>query len=156
MSALTGAPGGAWSPHPCPRTPPHTSAHRHLSPPPPGLVTAARSPPLGRKLPRASTAPRQPVESCPLPPKTVNFKPDSVDCVLLPFSPLPQPRPAPEPSSQASGEDSGACSPDPRTPRPGSAPGAALGRARPALRSKLASVASPQRNEAFDFACFLA
>lgn len=101
---------------------------------------------------RSPTASRQPAESCCFPPKTVNFKPDSVDCFLCPLSPLPQPCPVPEPFPKASRAASGAFSlgqPDP-APRP------RWDRARPGLRSKLAFVASPQRNKAFDFACFLA
>lgn len=67
----------------------------------------ALSPQLGRKPPLNSHCPQAAVQRCCFPPKTVNFKPDSVDSFLFPFSPLPQPilpqSPSPRPRSRIPG-----------------------------------------------------
>ena len=62
---------------------------------------------LGRKLPWAPPAPKRPVESCFFPLKTVNCKPDSVNCLRFPFSPLPQLCPTLKALFKGSQQDSG-------------------------------------------------
>ena len=110
--------------------------------PPPSRSCHHSSRPRGEEAALIAPCPQVARQSCCCcPPKTVNFKPDSVDC--FPSSLPLQPCPVPQPHSKASRLDSGAFSLGP--PGPAGRPPWGLSKARPPVQICFRSPTSKTR-----------